>query len=137
MWQDEGSAGAEALSRWGAERDGFSGTFWEYVPPDAYAQWGGLKYLLLYLEWESRYPDEWMAAAKSWGMKGTALQDLTMALPYLPAEVIDQLARLVCLAVRREHRCEDVRYAVLARAIGGVRLRPLLAGPADDPVVSA
>lgn len=85
-------------------------------------------------EWESRYPYEWMAAAKSWGMKGAALQDLTMALPYLPAEVIDQLARLVCLAVRREHRCEDVRYAVLARAIGGVRLRPLLAGPADDPI---
>ncbi|MBB6345484.1 hypothetical protein ACWGH8_08575 [Nonomuraea muscovyensis] len=48
-------------------------------------------------------------------MKGGALHGLTMALPYLPAEVVDQLARLVCLAVRREHRCEDVRYAVLAR----------------------
>jgi hypothetical protein len=135
VWQDEGSKGAEALSRWGAERDRrLPEAFWEYVPVDAYAHWGGLKYLLLYLEWESRYPDEWTAAAKSWGMKGTALQDLTMALPYLPDEVIDQLARLVCLAVRREHRCEDVRYAVLARAIGGARLRPLLAGLADDPV---
>jgi hypothetical protein len=27
-----------------------------------------------------------------------------------------------------------VRYAVLARSIGGARLRPLLAGLADDPV---
>lgn len=138
VWLHEGSAGSEAVARWCAERyRRLPDALWEYVPVDSYAQWGGLKYLLLYLEWESRYPDEWMANAKSWGTKGGGLRDLTRALPYLPDEIVDRLARLVCLAVRREHRVEDVRYAILARAIGDGRLRPMLAeiaGDADEKI---
>ncbi|MEV4455336.1 hypothetical protein [Microbispora sp. NPDC049633] len=133
VWQHGESAGSEVLFRWCAERDRrLPDALWEYVPVESYAQWGGLKYLLLYLEWESRYPDEWMANAKSWGTKGGGLRDLTRALPYLPDEIVDQLARLVSLAVRREHRVEDMRYAILARAVGGGRLRPLLAEIAGD-----
>ncbi|MEU4540327.1 hypothetical protein AB0G15_36360 [Streptosporangium sp. NPDC023825] len=105
----------------------------EFIPAGSYADWAGLKYLLLYLEWESRYPDEWMASAKSWGLKHGKLHDLARAVPYLTAEVIDQLVDLICLAVRREHRCEDAGYAVLARAAGGLRLRRLLLEIADDP----
>jgi hypothetical protein len=135
VWRDEGwSATDQAFGRYIAERRRtLPDALWECVPHDSYADWGGLKYVLLYLEWEARYPDEWTASAKSWGTKHTALRNLTMALPYLPAEAIDQLVGLIRRAVRREHRCEDAGYAVLAKAVGGLRLRRLLVEIADDP----
>ncbi|MER5623479.1 hypothetical protein ABT061_20820 [Streptosporangium sp. NPDC002544] len=104
-----------------------------FHPAESYAAWAGLKYVLLYLDWENRYPDEWMLSARSWGLKHNALDTLARALPYLSTEVIDQLVDLICRAVRREHRCEDAGYAVLARAVGGLQLRRLLLEIADDP----
>ncbi|MFI6712966.1 hypothetical protein ACIBF7_41505 [Nonomuraea sp. NPDC050478] len=135
VWRDEGlSAADQAGGRYVAERRRtLPDALWEFIPAESYADWGGLKYVLLYLEWEARYPDEWMASAKSWGTKHGQLHDLARAVPYLATELIDQLVDLICLAVRREHRCEDEGYAVLARAVGGLRLRRLLLEIADDP----
>lgn len=128
------SATDQAASRYIAERQmTLPDALWEFIPPWSYADWAGLKYVLLYLEWEAQYPDEWMASAKSWGTKHGLLHDLARAVPSLATEVIDQLVDLIGLAVRREHRCEDVGYAVLARAVGGSRLRRLLLELSDDP----
>ncbi|GAA0985150.1 hypothetical protein GCM10009555_060030 [Acrocarpospora macrocephala] len=135
VWRDEGlSAADQAGARYIAERRRtLPDALWEFIPAESYADWAGLKYVLLYLEWEARYPDEWMASAKGWGTKHDKLDDLARAVPHLATAVIDQLVDLISLAVRREHRCEDVGYAVLARAVGGSRLRRLLLEIADDP----
>ncbi|MEV7907827.1 hypothetical protein, partial [Streptomyces anulatus] len=135
VWRDEGWPTAD--QEVGRSIEELPGTLLDVLggfrPAEAYADWAGLKYLLLYLEWESRYPEEWMASAKSWGLKHGQLDALARAVPYLATEVIDQLGDLICLAVRREHRCEDAGYAVLARAVGGLRLRRLLGEIVDDP----
>ena len=135
VWRDKGlSAADQAGDRYNAERrKTLPDALWEFIPAHSYAGWAGLKYVLLYLEWEARYPDEWMTSAKNWGTKHGKLDDLARAVPYLASEVIDQLVDLICRAVRREHRCEDAGYAVLARAVGGLRLRRLLLEIADDP----
>ncbi|MER5319220.1 hypothetical protein [Streptosporangium roseum] len=69
VWRDEGwSAADQAVGRAVAEPQGtLLDALGVFIPAESYADWAGLKYLLLYLEWESRYPDEWMASAKSWG----------------------------------------------------------------------
>ena len=106
---------------------------WEGITWDELAGWGGLPYALLYLKWESRYPDEWFTYGKSWGTKHWLLNDFAKAAHLLPAEVTRLLTDLILHAVHREHRCEDVGYARLARTLDGPELRERLAGPAADP----
>lgn len=133
-WREKGLSGAkEEQARYAeARREVFPDALWDFVPGGVES--GGLRYALLYLNWEARYPAEWTAAAKSWATKKALLWKLARAVPELSDAVIGELVELIRYAVCREHRCEDVGYALLARAVGEDRLRPVLAGLADDPV---
>lgn len=90
---------------------------WENVAREELAAWGGLPYALLYLEWEARFPDEWMAYGKSWGTKQRQLRQLTHSAATLPAWACGKLIDLTVLAVQREHRIWDGEYARLARIL--------------------
>jgi len=94
--------------------------------------WAGLPYALLYLTWEARYPDEWFAHAKRWGTKKLLLNDLSRSIGSLPPDARDQVMGLIVMAVRRDHRCEDVGYATLARTLDGPELRVRLKAMAAE-----
>lgn len=110
---------------------------WDDVKPKTLAAWGGLPCALLYLRWEALFPDEWFEHAKSWGTKQSLLSLFTRGSDYVPETVADQLIDLVTMAVRREHRCEDVGYARLARALDRPKLRMSLASVSDLPTEPA
>ncbi len=134
-WRAKGlPAASEEQARYAeARRETYPDALWEFVPVDARSGRGGLRYAVLYLTWEARFPAEWTAAAKSWVTKRTLLWKLAGAVPHLPADVLDELVELVRHAACREHRCEDVGYALLARAMGEARLCPALTEIADHP----
>lgn len=88
--------------------------------------WAGLPYALLYLTWEALYPDEWFTHGKCWGTKKRLLEDLSRSSKSLPPDVRDQVVGLIVMAVRRDHRCEDVGYATLARTLDEPELRARL-----------
>jgi hypothetical protein len=94
-----------------------------HIGPGAAAEWHGLPYALLYLQWECRFPEEWQAHAKHWGTKKVLLNVLTRHGDGLPAETTGPLVDLIIEAVSRPYRCEDVGYARLARTLDGAALR--------------
>lgn len=102
---------------------------WENAFADELPAWPGLPYALLYLEWEIRFPDEWMAHGKGWGTKQGKLRKLGQAAARLPMFAIHKLIDLLGLVVQREHRIWDDEYARLARALPAdlvrARLDPL------------
>jgi hypothetical protein len=120
-----------------ARRDTLPDALWESIDPMSLAAWAGLPYALLYLRWEALFPDEWFAYAKGWGTKRGLLSLFTRASNDVPDTVVDQLIDLVVLAARREHRCKDVGYARLARALDRPQLRARLAAIADQPIEPA
>jgi hypothetical protein len=93
---------------------------------------GGLRYVLLYLEWEARYPDEWMAHGKSWGTKQRQLRELTGSAGTLPEWAQDKLIELLGLVVPRAQRLGDGEYARLARVLPPARVRAELAPMAES-----
>jgi hypothetical protein len=97
-----------------------------HIGPDRGGEWHGLPYGLLYLQWESHYPDEWWAHAKHWGTKKGLLHKLTRHHHSLPPAAEPQLIDLIIEAVGRRYRCEDVGYARLARAVDAATLRTRL-----------
>lgn len=124
----------ERLDAFGRARDfTFPHALWQ-GPAGPWWSWPGLPYAMLYLRWEARYPDEWLAFGSNWGTKAGILRDLAWSarrLPPLPA-IASQLEDLVVMAVRREYRCEDVGYARLARTIASPGLRAKLTATAQD-----
>jgi hypothetical protein len=116
-----------------ARRHTLPDALWDRPGPAAIPDWPGLPYAVLYLQWESRYPDEWFAHAKSWGTKKGLLDTFARAGREFPAEVRRRLVGLIVDAVCREHRCEDVGYARLARAVDGADLRIRLDAVAGGP----
>jgi hypothetical protein len=52
-----------------------------HIGPDHGGEWHGLPYGLLYLQWESHYPDEWWAHSKHWGTKKGLLDHPEAARP--------------------------------------------------------
>lgn len=97
-----------------------------HVGPDRSGEWHGLPYGLLYLQWESRYPDEWWAHAKHWGTKKSLLHKFTRHHQSLPPDTTPPLIDLIIEAISRRYRCEDVGYARLARAVDRDKLRARL-----------
>lgn len=96
-------------------------------------------FVLLYLVWEGRYPDDWRASANNlwspWSRKESLLHAL--AKDGVPRAIRPQVTDLITDVVRRRHRCKDWMYAGLVRHIADERfherMRSLLED--DDPVV--
>ena len=86
-------------------------------------------YSLRYLEWEARFPAEWH---RHWGTKAVVLYRLSRRSDLTAADRA-RLAELVIAAVRREHRCEDQGYALVARAIATESLRERIAAQTRTP----
>lgn len=94
------------------------------------AAWPGLPYLLLFLEWEARYPLEWTHHAKEWGTK----QSLIRAVARADQEEAlgTKLTDLVEIVVHRAYRCKDREYVRVARAVDSAALRGRLDQAADS-----
>jgi hypothetical protein len=90
-----------------------------------------LPYLIRYLEWEVRYPDEWYATAKDWSAKEVLLRHLTREFADLPVAAKRRLIELIVLVIRREYHVEDVSWARLARAVDLPEFRERLAALDD------
>lgn len=86
--------------------------------------WPGLRYALLYLEWEARHPQDWTRYARSWGTKQRLIRDLAAA--RRDGAVSAKLTDLVEVVVRRPYRCKDREYAGLARTLDSDDLRDRL-----------
>jgi hypothetical protein len=80
-----------------------------------------LPYVLLFLEWEARYPQEWTRHAKSWGTKQSLIRDVARA--HQDAAVKAKLTDLVEIIVHRAYRCKDREYVRVARAVDSADLR--------------
>ncbi|HVK22846.1 MAG TPA: hypothetical protein VM677_15930 [Actinokineospora sp.] len=93
-------------------------------------------FVLLFLEWESRYPDQWRTAGSysPWGSKEGLLANLTRW--GVPEGIRPGLRDLVIVVLRRPYRCKDWMFAPLVRRLADdaflVRIRELLADP--DPL---
>ncbi|WP_053723333.1 hypothetical protein [Saccharothrix sp. NRRL B-16348] len=96
-------------------------------------------FVLLYLDWEGRYPDDWGAPASrlwsAWGRKAVLLRALDKR--GVPEAIRPGMTDLVADVVRRRYRCKDWLYARLVRHIADdrfdERMRALLVD--DDPDV--
>lgn len=97
------------------------------------ALWPGLPYVLLFLEWEARYPLEWTRHAKAWGTKQSLIRAVARARH--DEAVKAKLTDLVDVVVRRAYRCKDREYVRVARAVDGPGLRGRLdrAAESDSP----
>lgn len=78
---------------------------------------GDVRFALLYLQWETLYPQDWRAAHtwSPWHLKKHLLKDFTRTAGLQPPNVRHALRDLVLEAVQRQHRCEDQGYGPLAR----------------------
>ncbi|MFK4088294.1 hypothetical protein ACI2LF_29545 [Kribbella sp. NPDC020789] len=97
-----------------AQARGFSGVLWEFITEcrpfgrrDPTALRRLVPFAVLFLQWEITYPQDWCSPAA--------------------------LVELVVAAVRREHRCEDRGYLLLARRLDGPDLRNPVAQCLDSP----
>ncbi|MEU9923867.1 hypothetical protein AB0H51_21670 [Streptomyces griseoluteus] len=94
------------------------------------AAWAGLPYVLLFLEWEARYPLEWTRHAKAWGTKQSLIRGVARA---RHEEAIKaKLTDLVEIVVHRAYRCKDREYVRVARAVDSADLRGRLDRAADS-----
>ncbi|MFB7338415.1 hypothetical protein ACFC00_43595 [Streptomyces adustus] len=92
--------------------------------------WPGLPYVLLFLEWEARYPLEWTQHAKAWGTKQSLIRKVarTCHEETVEAKLID----LVEIVVHRAYRCKDPEYVRVARVVDSPDLRSRLERAADS-----
>ncbi|MFF5004792.1 hypothetical protein ACFY3G_18415 [Streptomyces phaeochromogenes] len=101
---------------------------WDRGPGEDLAQWPGLPYALLFLEWEARYPEEWTHHAKAWGTKEGLIRDLATDAVGQDPVARTKLIDLVEIVVRRAYRCKDREYVRIARVVDGDPLRVRLEG---------
>ena len=102
--------------------------------PDAYERL--TPYALLFLQWEALHPAEWRAAGRAawspWTTKELVLARLARG--GVPAGHRSAVADLVVLALRRDYRCKDWRYAAVARHVDGPVFRRRVGDHTDDAV---
>ncbi|MDI1461394.1 hypothetical protein QEZ54_10475 [Catellatospora sp. KI3] len=111
----------------------FAAPIWHYMTSDATpAELAPFaRHAVLYLRWETEFPDEWAEHAKSWTAKRLILRALAAHGP-TPQTHGDLLA-LVDAAVRREHRCEDLGYVKVARTLHEPSVRWLIEAALGHP----
>lgn len=102
--------------------------------PERADDWGRdsplLPFVLVFLEWEVAFPQDW---PKAWGTKKRLLRELSRLGRHYDQDVRRRLADLVMAAVRRPHRCEDQGYGAVARAVADEQLRRRLEQAAGVP----
>ncbi|MEV2256200.1 hypothetical protein AB0I94_37535 [Streptomyces sp. NPDC050147] len=106
---------------------------WDRPAGSDIVTWPGLPYVLLFLEWEARYPQEWTRHAKAWGAKESLLRDVAVA--HHDETVRTKLVDLIEIVVQRPYRCKDREYVRVARAVDSDDLRGRLetAARSDNP----
>ncbi len=92
-----------------------------------------VRYRLLYLDWEVRFPHEWAWHAKSWSTKKSLLRTFCRHVDELPGWIRTVLAELVLVAAARPHRLGDERYARLARVLVDDAMRERLRELGEHP----
>ncbi|MFB7499309.1 hypothetical protein ACFC09_32265 [Streptomyces sp. NPDC056161] len=134
-WRRRYSLGRQAARRnyLEARRCSLPGGLWDRPAGSDIGMWPGLPYVLLFLEWEARYPQEWTRHAKAWGTKERLIRDVAAA--HLDETVRTKLVELVETVVQRPYRCKDREYARVARAVDSDDLRSRLevASRSDNP----
>ncbi|WP_144127303.1 hypothetical protein [Catellatospora sichuanensis] len=103
----------------------FAAPIWHYLA----AQTAGerapfVRFAVLYLRWETDYPQEWAEHARSWQAKRHILRALAADGPTVEAH--GDLLGLVAAAIGREHRCEDLGYLKIARTLHEPSLRVII-----------
>ncbi|WP_033442019.1 hypothetical protein [Saccharothrix sp. NRRL B-16314] len=92
-------------------------------------------FVLLYLDWEGRYPDDWGARASylwsPWGRKQVLLRALEKG--GVPETIRPRMTDLVTDVLRRPYRCKDWLYARLVRHIADDRFRERMRSLSEDP----
>ncbi|WP_235618346.1 hypothetical protein [Streptomyces sp. CB02400] len=116
-----------------ALRCSLPGGLWDRPAGPGISTWPGLPYVLCFLEWEARYPQEWTRCAKSWGTKEGLIRDVAAA--HHDETVRSKLVELVETVVQRPYRCKDREYVRVARAVDSEDLRSRLgrAARSDNP----
>jgi hypothetical protein len=88
-------------------------------------------FAVLFLQWEVAYPRDWCSPRPPWPAKKDVLRGLASI--EAPRDSRAALVELVVAAVRREHRCEDRGFVLLARRLDGPELRNPVAQCLDSP----
>jgi hypothetical protein len=95
--------------------------------------------VMLYLWWETRYPDEWRARELNtwspWTRKEGVLQQLGRH--GVPEGVSLEAVELILAAIQRPYRCKDWMYALLVRHVADEEFRDRTTALTDahDPLV--
>lgn len=116
-----------------ARRRSLPGVLWDRPVGSDIVAWPGLPYVLLFLEWEAKHPQEWTRHAKAWGAKQGLIRDVAVA--HHDETVRAKLADLIMIVVQRPYRCKDREYVRVARAVDSDDLRGRLetAACSDSP----
>lgn len=122
-WRRRYSLGRRAADRNYREvlRYSLPGGLWDRPAGSDIVAWPGLPYVLLFLEWEARYPQEWTRHAKAWGAKQRLIRDVAVA--HQDETVRTKLVDLIEIVVQRPYRCKDREYVRVARAVDSDDLR--------------
>ncbi|MER5950347.1 hypothetical protein ABT127_30325 [Streptomyces sp. NPDC001904] len=125
-WRLRYSLGRQAAYRnyQKALRCSLPGGLWDRPAGPDMGAWPGLPYVLLFLEWEAKYPREWTQCAKSWGTKQSLVRDVALA--HNDEAVAGKLVDILEVIVQRPYRCKDREYVRVARAVDSVDLRSRL-----------
>ena len=95
--------------------------------------------VLLYLWWETRYPDEWRSRESNTWSPWTRKEGLLRQLGRygMPDEVRPEAAELILAAIQRPYRCKDWMYALVVRHVLDTAFRDRATALADahDPLV--
>lgn len=103
----------------------FAAPIWHYLTaptPEERAPFA--RFAVLYLRWETDYPQEWAEHARSWAAKRRLLRILAADGPTVQTH--GELLGLVAAAIGREHRCEDLGYLKIARSLHRPSVRMII-----------
>ncbi|GAA2371805.1 hypothetical protein Cme02nite_63670 [Catellatospora methionotrophica] len=103
----------------------FAAPIWHYLSaPTPGERTPFARFAVLYLRWETEYPQEWAEHARSWQAKRHILRTLAADGPTLDTHA--ELLGLLAAAIGREHRCEDLGYLKIARTLHEPMVRMII-----------
>lgn len=132
---------ARADQRWHRNQTifGYLDAFLDADPRDTAVRAMYWPFVVLYLQWEARCPDEWRSRSSSlcspWTTKETVLGGLGRR--GVPEEMRPNAADLIITAVQRSYRCKDWMYALMVRHVADMEFhdRVMALTRAHEPFV--